>query len=227
MKDKKSRKANLENKKGMFFLIGLVVALGSVLYAFEWESPAEGVVDLGVTSFEPDEIIFIPPTPKEKIEVPKPKIEAQLIELVNNDAVIEIEVEVVNSEASDGMMIDFNHLIFQAKESEYDKEDNILFIAEKMPEFPGGEKALLRYLGSHIRYPVVAQENGIQGKVYVSFVIDELGMINNIEIIRGVDVSIDNEAIRVISSMPRWKPGEQGGKAVKVRYNVPILFKLQ
>lgn len=146
MKSKKSRNANLENKKGMFFLIGLVVALGSVLCAFEWKSQTEGVVDLGTASFEPDETIFIPKIPKEKMEVPKPKIEAQLIELVNNDAVIETELEVVNSEASDGLMIDFDRLIFQAKESDYDKEDDIVFIAEKMPEFPGGEKAFLKYL---------------------------------------------------------------------------------
>ena len=204
MKDKKSRKANLENKKGMFFLIGLVIAMGSVLYAFEWKSQTKGIVDLGFTSFEPDESVYIPPTPKEKMEAPKPKVEAQLIELVNNDDVIDTELDVISSEASDEMMIDFDQFIFQPKENKHDKEDEILFIAEKMPEFPGGEKALLKYLGSHVRYPVVAQENGIQGKVYVSFVIDELGMIRNIEIIRGVDVSIDNEAIRVISSMPRW-----------------------
>lgn len=227
MKDKKSRKANLENKKGMFFLFGLVIALGSVLYAFEWKSQTESVIDLGFTSFDPDEIIYIPPVYKEKKEIPKPKVEARLIELVENDAVIETELDVINSEAGIETMIDFDQFIYLSKKSKHDKEEDIVFIAEEMPEFPGGEKALLKYLVSHVRYPVVAQENGIQGKVYVSFVIDELGMIGNIEIIRGVDVSIDNEAIRVIASMPRWNPGKQGGNPVKVRYNVPILFELQ
>lgn len=227
MKDKKNRKANLENKKGMFFLFGLVIALGSVLYAFEWKSQTESVIDLGFTSFDPDEIIYIPPIYKEKKEIPKLKVEAQLIELVENDAVIETELDVINSEAGIETMIDFDQFIYLSKESKHDKEEGIVFIAEEMPEFPGGEKALLKYLVSHVRYPVVAQENGIQGKVYVSFVIDELGMIGNIEIIRGVDVSIDNEAIRVIASMPRWSPGKQGGKPVKVRYNVPILFELK
>jgi len=124
MKDKKSRKADLENKKGLFFFIGLVIAMGSILYAFEWKSQTEGVVDLGITSFEPDESVYIPPTPKEKMEVPKPKIEAQLIELVKNDDVIDTELDVISSEASDEMMIDFDQFIFQPKENKHKRWSN-------------------------------------------------------------------------------------------------------
>ena len=96
-----------------------------------------------------------------------------------------------------------------------------------MPEFPGGQKALLAFLGNNVRYPVIAQENGVQGKVYVAFIIDEKGRVTNPTILRGEDESLNREALRVVASMPNWKPGRQHDKPVKVRYNVPISFQLQ
>ena len=96
-----------------------------------------------------------------------------------------------------------------------------------MPEFPGGDAALLSYLAKNIDYPVIAQENGIEGKVYVSFVVDKEGRVFNVALVRGVDSSLDREAIRVVKSMPRWKPGRQGNTEVKVRFTVPIKFTLQ
>jgi protein TonB len=98
---------------------------------------------------------------------------------------------------------------------------------ENMPEFPGGELALRKYLANSIRYPAIAQDNGVMGKVYVSFVINEEGKIEDVTLVRGEDSSLIKEALRVVSSMPDWKPGRQGGKAVKVRYNVPIVFQLR
>lgn len=227
MKNKKSEKANLENKKGMFFLIGLVVALGTVLLAFEWKTEPNAAIDLGNATFTPAEFVYIPPTPNEKKEIPIQKIEVPFFELVDNESDVETDMDVFDSEANDDTFIDFNSVIFQKKENKNDKVDEIFFFVDEMPEFPGGEKALLKYLGKNVKYPVIAQENGIQGKVFVSFVIDKNGLINDVELIRGVDVSIDNEALRVVRSMPKWKAGKQGGYAVKVRYNVPILFELQ
>ncbi len=96
-----------------------------------------------------------------------------------------------------------------------------------MPEFPGGEVALRKFIATSVKYPVIAQENGIQGRVYISFVVNTKGKVIDVKIARGVDPNLDKEAIRVVNSMPAWKPGKQRGKAVKVSYTVPINFVLQ
>ena len=100
-------------------------------------------------------------------------------------------------------------------------------VVEVMPSFPGGQGALIQYLNSHVKYPVVAQENGIQGRVTISFVVERDGSITDVKVARSVDPSLDKEAARVVSSMPRWTPGKQNGSAVRVKYNVPVSFKLQ
>jgi len=96
-----------------------------------------------------------------------------------------------------------------------------------MPEFPGGEIELRKYIGKSVKYPVIAQENGIQGRVYISFVVSKKGEVTEVKVARGVDPNLDKEAIRVVKAMPKWKPGKQRGKAVKVSYTVPINFVLQ
>lgn len=100
-------------------------------------------------------------------------------------------------------------------------------VVEVMPSFPGGQGALIQYLNSHVKYPVVAQENGIQGRVTISFVVERDGSITGVKVARSVDPSLDKEAARVVSSMPRWTPGKQNGSAVRVKFNVPVVFKLQ
>lgn len=105
--------------------------------------------------------------------------------------------------------------------------EEIFFIVEEMPDFPGGEQALRQFIGNSIDYPKVAQEKGIQGKVYVTFVVTKDGNVANATIARGVDPSLDAEALRVVNSLPKWKPGIQRGQAVNVSYTVPINFKLQ
>lgn len=103
----------------------------------------------------------------------------------------------------------------------------VFTVVESMPEFPGGQAALMKYLSSNIRYPQDAREMGIEGKVYLSFVVDKEGYVKNVEIRRGVYTSMDMEAVRVVKAMPRWKPGTQDGKPVNVLFNLPINFKLQ
>ena len=100
-------------------------------------------------------------------------------------------------------------------------------VVEEMPSFPGGQGALMQYLASNIKYPVVAQENGVQGRVIVSFVVERDGSISDVRVARSVDPSLDREAQRVVKSMPRWKPGKQNGSAVRVKYTVPVVFRLQ
>lgn len=226
IENKKSEKASLENKRNTFFLIGLVVALSLVLFAFEWKSnESEPVVDFGTAEFGPTDFIFIPPTPAEKRELPKPVIKVPIFVVVDDEADVNEEFDLMSTEPDEEPLIDYNSFVFQSED--VDKEEVIYFVAEIMPEFPGGERALLNYLARNVNYPLIAQENGIEGKVYISFIIDEQGNIYEVNLLRGVDLSLDNEALRVVKGMPKWKPGKQGGKPVKVRYNVPIYFDLR
>lgn len=106
-------------------------------------------------------------------------------------------------------------------------ENKVFDVVEQMPSFPGGPSALMQYLSSNIKYPVVAQENGVQGRVVVSFVVERDGSITDVQVARSVDPSLDHEAQRVVRNMPRWIPGKQNGQAVRVKYNVPVAFRLQ
>lgn len=108
-----------------------------------------------------------------------------------------------------------------------DSEEEIFFIVEDMPEFPGGEMALRTFIANNIEYPAIAQENGIQGRVYVTFVVTKDGSVANAKIARGVDPILDKEALRVVNSLPKWQPGKQRGQEVNVSYTVPINFALQ
>ncbi len=105
-------------------------------------------------------------------------------------------------------------------------DSHIWDTAEKMPEFPGGEEALMKYLKNHLKYPESAKENDKEGRVIVQFVVDKNGKVNNVEVVRGVDAALDSEAVRMVSEMPEWTPGEQNGKPVNVKYTLPVLFKL-
>ena len=105
--------------------------------------------------------------------------------------------------------------------------EKVFDVVEQMPAFPGGPSALMEWLSNNVKYPVVAQENGVQGRVVVSFVVERDGSITDVKVVRGVDPSLDREASRVVRAMPRWIPGKQNGSAVRVKYNVPVAFRLQ
>lgn len=113
------------------------------------------------------------------------------------------------------------------KEDKPEVENKVFDVVEQMPSFPGGPNALNQYLSNNVKYPVVAQENGVQGRVVVSFVVERDGSITDVKVVRSVDPSLDREASRVVSSMPKWIPGKQNGSPVRVKYNVPVSFKLQ
>jgi protein TonB len=148
----------------------------------------------------------------------------EVLTIVEDDVEIEEEFEFESTEADDETIIDAVPVI---EEEEEEKDEQIFVVVEDMPEFPGGELALRKWIASHIEYPVIAAENGIQGKVYVTFVVDKDGSVSNARITRGVDPSLDQEALRVVNSLPKWKPGMQRGKPVRVSYTVPINFQLQ
>ncbi len=229
MELKKSPKADLESKRNVFLMLGLVVALGVTLLAFEWKTKPTKATDLGQIQTQEVEEEIIPITREQEVKPPPPPPPPKVVEVLNivdNDVEIEDELQIEDTEADDETVIDVAPVIVAEEEEEAD-DAQVFFIVEDMPEFPGGELALRKYIANAIKYPVIAQENGIQGKVYVTFVVDKDGGVSDAKIARGVDPSLDKEALRVVNALPKWKPGKQRGKPVRVSYTVPINFVLQ
>lgn len=228
MEVKKSPKANLESRKPIFTQIGLVVVLSLVLIAFEWTS-TDVNVDLEAAEEEVAvEEEIIPITRQEEVKPPPPPpppAVADILNIVDDDVELDLELEIMDTEMNQDAMVDFTVVYEVPEETREDGE--IFIIVEEMPEFPGGEGELQKYLASSVRYPVIAQENGIQGRVYIQFVINQRGEVTNVTILRGVDPSLDREAVRVVEAMPKWKPGKQRNRPVRVSYTVPINFVLQ
>lgn len=229
MELKKTPKADLENKKQLYFMIGLVIALGITLVGFEWTTQPSKANSLGAVSAVAVEEEFIPITREQEVKPPPPpppKV-IEVLNIVDNDVKIDDELMIEDSEADDKTLIDVAPVISAPKEEEEEDAAEVFYIVEDMPEFPGGEAALRAFIAQAIKYPVIAQENGIQGKVYVTFVVGKDGSVSNATIARGVDASLDKEALRVVNTLPKWKPGKQRGKPVNVSYTVPINFVLQ
>lgn len=229
MELKKTPKADLELKKNVFFMVGLVVSLGIMLAAFEWTAKPEKSDSLGALNAVNVEDEIIPITREQEIKPPPPPPPPKVIEVLNivdDDVKIDDELQIEDSEADDKTLINVAPVV-AVKEEKEEESAEVFFIVEDMPEFPGGEMALRAYIANAIKYPVIAQENGIQGKVYVTFVVGKDGSVSDAKIARGVDPSIDKEALRVVNSLPKWKPGKQRGKPVNVSYTVPINFVLQ
>jgi len=228
MELKKTPKADLENKRNIFVQLGLVLSLGIILMAFNLNDTVKSVDTLGDLSAQQVEDEVIPVTRAEEVKPPPPPPPPKVIEvltIIDDNADIDDEFEFESTEANDATIIDAAPVIETEQEDETASE--VFVIVEDMPEFPGGELALRKWIANNIKYPVIAAENGIQGKVYVQFVVDKNGAITNARIARGVDPSLDQEALRVVNNLPKWKPGMQRGKPVRVSYTVPINFQLQ
>lgn len=231
MEVKKSPKADLEGGIGMSILMGMIVGLAVLFVGFEWGSKDVQVVtaDEGVADIIAEEEIEItrpentPPPPPPP---PAPAV-TEVLNVVEDDVELE-QQEIISSEddASAAQQETFVAPVVEEEEEE-ESAQQIFTVVEKQPEFPGGTAELFKYLSKAIEYPVIAQENGIQGRVVCSFVVNRDGSIVDIQVMRGVDPSLDKEAIRVISEMPKWKPGEQRGKPVRVRFILPVQFRLQ
>ena len=168
----------------------------------------------------------VPITLPEKKTVPPPPAavsNADVIEIVEDDA--DIEEDVMASVEDNVEWFDLDEMDVVEVEPEPEEEE-IFMVVEDAPEFPGGTEALLKYLRDHIKYPAICRENNIQGRVLVSFVVNKDGAIVEPEVVKGVNPSLDKEALRVISTMPKWKPGKQRGKEVRVKFTVPVNFRL-
>lgn len=135
--------------------------------------------------------------------------------------------DVKGNDDANGEILKAKEVIAEPEPPKHEEENKVFDIVEQQPLFPGGPAALMKYLSENTKYPVVAQENGIQGRVTVQFVVEKDGSISDVHVLRGVDPSLDKEAVRVVKSMPRWTPGKQNGITVRVNYRVPVLFRLQ
>lgn len=229
MEIKKTPKADLENKKSTWLLVGYVIVLAFMFIAFEWTKrdikidTSQAITDL---VFE-EEIIPITEQPEQAAPPPPPAAPpiAETLTIVEDDADVEETTIATSEETNQAVEIKY---VPVAVEEEEPEEQTIFEVVEQMPEFPnGGMAGLMQYLSKNIKYPTIAQEGGTQGRVTVQFVVNRDGSIVDAKVLRGVDPYLDKEAIRVISSMPKWKPGMQRGKAVRVKYTVPVMFRLQ
>ena len=225
MQVKKSEKASLEKDKIVYVLMGLVFVLSLCYVALEWTEREVTKYEVTDTEFLFEEEVEIQQTSQETPPPPPPPAvqEVEVLNVVEDN--VETESIEVNTEETETEVVIAAPVEAPVEEEE---EEVVFVVVESMPEFPGGQQALFKYLSENVKYPVIAQENGIQGRVICQFVVNKDGSIVDVEVVRsGGDASLDKEAVRVIKSMPKWKPGKQRGKAVRVKYTVPVNFKLQ
>lgn len=171
-------------------------------------------------------IKFTAPIIKKDEEV-KPEDEIKTQDQLNESKTAIGTFDVKGNDDANGEVLKAKEVIAQPEPPKHEEESKVFDIVEQMPSFPGGPAALMKFLSENIKYPVVAQENGVQGRVVVAFVVERDGSITDVHIARGVDPSLDKEAVRVVKSMPKWTPGKQNGSAVRVKFNVPVAFRLQ
>ncbi|MDR0961437.1 MAG: TonB family protein [Mediterranea sp.] len=227
MEIKKTPKADLESKKSTWLLIGYVVVLGFMFVAFEW---SERDIKIDTSQAVSDAVFeeeIIPITEQEeKIQPPPPEVKpiAETIEIVDDKA--DVEESTIQSTEETGEAVEVKYVPVQVEE-EAPLEDEIFEVVEKMPNFPGGDAALMSFMQKNIKYPTISQENGTQGRVSIQFVVNKDGSVVDAVVLRGVDPYLDKEALRVVNAMPKWNPGMQRGKPVRVKYTVPVTFRLQ
>ena len=222
MELKKSEDANLERKRIPLIIMGILFSTALVLVAFEWKTFETEVSSLGELDIDLIEEEIIPISQQQPPPPPPPPAPTTVIEIVEDEKEIEEELIIEDMEVDEDTEIEF----IEEVEEEY-VEEQIFTIVEEMPSFPGGDAALMKYLGKNIKYPAIAKDAGIQGTVYVTFVVDEKGDVKDVKILRSIGGGCDEEAIRVVENMPSWSPGKQRGKSVKVQYNLPIRFTLK
>lgn len=227
MEIKKSERADLERGKGTSLLIGFVIALGVMFVALEWtEREVEDNSELYTAKDMSLNEEMVPITLPEKKTVPPPPAavtKAEIIEIVEDDADIEEDIMASTEDNVEWVDLDTYDVVEVEPEPE---EEEIFMVVEDQPEFPGGTAALLDYLRKNIKYPAICRENNIQGRVLVTFIVNKDGAIVEPEVVKSVHPQLDREALRVISTMPNWKPGSQRGKPVRVKYTVPVNFRL-
>ena len=210
----------------MFIQIGMVISLLVAWMAFEHKSYDKREIDPSLLNREvvlDEEMVEITKQEEQKpqpVEMPK---QTTQLEIVQDD--VEVDDIEINAEVEQNEVIE-EYVAPEVVDEEV-VEQEIFKIVEEMPSFPGGEAKLMEYVGKNIKYPQIARETGIQGRVFVNFVVEPDGSVSNVTVLRGIGGGCDEEAMRVVKNMPKWKPGKQRGKAVRVQYMLPVNFRLQ
>ncbi len=229
MEIKKSERANLENKKLLFIELGLVISLLITFVAFEWSSAEQQVAVLEDTTqvIEEEEIIPITQeTPPPPPAAPKIPILSDQIDIVDDEIVVEDEF--VSLEDNDEIGVEIMDYVEEVQEEVVEEEAIPFQLVEEKPSFQGGDaNAFSKWVATKLVYPEIAKENGVQGRVTLQFTVEKDGSVTNVRVLRGLDPSLDKEAVRVVSSSPKWKPGKQRDRAVKVTYTFPVIFQLR
>ncbi|MCR5245207.1 MAG: energy transducer TonB [Bacteroidales bacterium] len=229
MEVKKSPKANLENKRLLFTEIGLVLALALVLGAFNWSSKEKKESAFVNTTQEiiEDEMVPItqetPPPPPETPQIP---VLSDQIDIVDDE--IEVDDNILNLEDDANMGVEIMDYVEEVEEEVVEEEAIPFQLVEQKPSFQGGDaNAFSKWVNERLVYPEIAKENGIQGRVMLQFTVGADGKVSQVKVLRGVDPTLDKEAVRVVSSSPKWTPGKQRDRAVKVTYTFPVIFQLR
>ena len=236
MLPRKTEHADLEHKKSIFLEIGLIVSLGVVFVLMELNFKSERTAEIqGRYEVSPEEEM-VPITRQEQKAPPPPKNYAvmDILNIVDDEVSLEEELEILDSETNQDEEVELVEMP-DVGFNEEEGEEPIFIVVEEMPVFrpeicknaEEGKVELMKYISKSIRYPVVAAENGIQGRVYVTFVVSVQGTVTDVMLTRGVHPALDKEAIRVVQLLPGFSPGKQRGKPVRVQYSVPINFVLQ
>lgn len=226
METKKNKRADLESLHLVLLEIGLVCVMGAVFLAFQWKSYEKPVYELATVHWVPVEEEAVPITRPEQPPPPVPPQNLQQLVVVEDQVDVSDEV-VFDVEANQKTEIRvYEPVVFTPVQEPEPEDPEIFVVVEEMPMFPGGEAARIEYLTRNLRYPRLAMEAGIEGSVFLTFVVMPDGSIGDVRLLRGIGGGCDEEAIRVVSGMPRWIPGRQRGVPVKVQYNMPVRFIL-
>ena len=229
MEIKKSVKASLENKRLLFTEIGFVIALLVVYGAFEYSSKekAASILDGDNQIVEVEDMVPITQeTPPPPPEAPKIPILSDQIDIVDDEIKVDDDM-FMNLEDNANMGVEIMDYVEETKEEVVEEEAIPFQLVEEKPSFNGGDaNEFSKWVNSKLVYPEIAKENGVQGRVTLQFTVNADGTVSNVKVLRGVDSSLDKEAVRVVSSSPKWKPGKQRDRAVKVTYTFPVIFQL-
>lgn len=230
MEIKKSPKADLKNKQVLFSEIGLVLVLGAVLLAFEWstkESKDSSSMNSAAVEIEEEIIPITNQQPELPPEMPKIPVLSDQIDIVDDN--IEVDDNLLfNLEDDKNLGVEVMDYVSSVGEEEINEEAIPFALVEEKPTFMGSEaNSFSKWVNSKLVYPEVAKENGVQGRVTLQFTVNIDGSVSNVIVLRGVDSSLDKEAVRIVSSSPKWKPGKQRERPVKVTYTFPVIFQLR
>ena len=229
MEAKKSPKADLENRRGLYLEIGLVVILAAALVAFNVRSYEKDAKEVNMRSIDMEIDADIIQTDQPDEPPPPPEEPEQVVTdltVVENDAELTNEVGLINAEDNaNKAQEEFTKV--EIEEEVEAEEEEVFLVVEEDPEFPGGLSALSQFIADNIKYPQLAKENNITGRVFVSFVVEKDGSVGQVKVLRDIGGGCGAEAVRVVKSMPKWKPGKQRGKPVRTQFNLPVNFDLQ